>query len=103
VIPELAPFDLNGFRGFMSGPCGVRLLRPRAEGSDSKHTATPRPGFELDGSSAVARVVEVDVPRHVDAQRAVLGQNGLATRAVVLVARCLGLVGPVWVAQVDNF
>jgi hypothetical protein len=43
------PVDLNRFPRFISGPCGIRLLRPKAEAA---MRSTPRPGFELDGSSA---------------------------------------------------
>ena len=43
------PVVLNRSPRFISGPCGVRLLRPKAEAA---MRSTPRPGFELDGSSA---------------------------------------------------
>jgi hypothetical protein len=42
----------------------------------------------------------IPVARHVDAQRAVLGQHGLATRAVALVAHGLGLDRAIRVAEV---
>ena len=42
------PVDLNRFLRSISGPCGVRLLRPKAEAAKR---STPRSGFELDGSS----------------------------------------------------
>ena len=49
TLPRAGPDDLNGFRGFASGRCAARLLRPKAEAA---MRSTPRAGFELDGSSA---------------------------------------------------
>ncbi len=49
VTVRAGPIDLNRFRRFLSGSCGVRLRRPKA---DAAMRSTPRPEFELDGSSA---------------------------------------------------
>lgn len=48
-VVRAGPIHLNRFRIFLSGSCGVRLPRPKA---DAAMRSTPRLVFELYGSSA---------------------------------------------------